>query len=282
MSDWKAAFVTLKLESPLHVGLRATGNLKQTRRYIPARSLWASFVERIGKLSGARRFEDFEAPKRYVSECFRFSYAFPSDSPHQVKVWPWGPAQELEEFDWLYLQSYGSTALWDGRSKEDGSLHETEYLAPRTRERKPVYLLFHLWHQPDGRYADYRFDEKSFWDGFTLGGDRGYGWGRVTLGGVAVSSSEGRLFHSGELRYGPSAINGKPVLTVANKDRALAHVKGGGWNGRVEPFLGRATTKDGAGGRLDSPVYAYEPGSLATGPGIYGIDEQGCWEIVGG
>jgi hypothetical protein len=80
------------------------------------------------------------------------------------------------------LQSYASTALVAGSTTEAGSLLETEYLAPITRDGKYVYLHCCLWYRSQPADWPHNFAELAkpdFWRGFQLGGERSYGWGRI-------------------------------------------------------------------------------------------------------
>src|SRR5947199_6878046 len=75
------------------------------------------------------------------------------------------------------MGSYASTSLANGRNAEEGSLHETEFIAPHTRgdDPKQVYLVGYIFENKQG--------EKLPWQGILrklqFGGERGYGWGRV-------------------------------------------------------------------------------------------------------
>ncbi len=53
-------------------------------------------------------------------------------------LWPW--TDRWDKFAWTFLGSYASTALENGRSAEAGSLHETEYIAPYTRNWESKYF----------------------------------------------------------------------------------------------------------------------------------------------
>ncbi len=204
--------------------------------------------------------------------------------------WPWGGHEE--EFDWLYLQSYTSTALIDGRSKEDGSLHETECIAPRTREGKPVYLLFHLWHVAEANDASSKWLEDAvhgagFWRGASLGGERGYGWGRIAEAHVTrLSGSSGDLFEGSGWRWECTAGE-FPVLQpiappgsvhgLAGPIRALGHAIGEPLDGRMEPLTGRLTVDGRSGQSLSEAVGCYVPGSVLRNPGRFSVDTTGCW-----
>jgi hypothetical protein len=285
--------VALRLGGPLHVGLRPTGNLKQTRRYVVGRAIWGAIVERAAKWHGAKSNADFWGFQQQVTRCLRFSYAYPSDSASAVHVWPWGDQQD--EFDWLFLQSYTSTALVDGRTKEDGSLHETECIGPLTREGKPVYLLFHLWSlacaddstEPGVReWLTETVHQAAFWTSASLGGERSYGWGRISSAHVVkLSANGGSLFErsgwfwsydeAGFPRVRADVDRGSPGTEI----RALAHAVGGSFDGRLEPLTGRSTVDGKFGQSIPPPVGCHVPGAILRpgGQDRYGVDPFGCW-----
>ena len=272
---WQASQITLALDAPLHLGERASGNLRQTRRYVPGRALWGAITQRLTRFAGGTTPEHYQAKGDWVHRNLRFSYAYLSIHPERIDLWPWGDQDhDSSRFDWLFLQSYTSTALVDGRSSEEGSLHETEYLAPRTRDGQPVYLLFYLWlHQDANLSPEHDPTRAPFWRAMSLGGERGYGWGRVRH--VQTHSSPADLF--GLWQFDPACH----LTPLAEAPPSLAHVTAhSSWTGSVVPLVGRETTNHLPGHRLSTADVLFAPGSrpAATLPphtiGNYGIWTQ--------
>lgn len=254
MSAWHSQFLALELASPLHLGYRASGNLKQTRRYVPGRALWGAIIERSARSTGAQTSAAFDTARSHVEKYFRFTCAFPSTGKDRVSHWPWS---QREEFDWKFLQSYAGTALIDGRSKLDGSLHETEYIAPVTRDRETVYLLLCLWRRDDAKALSFYPDPlaEPFWAGAQIGGEKGYGWGRIRRAHTIPGGVLPFLQAAGWNPQEPD--NGKIIITptpAAQPRFAIAHVLpaavAGSWIGRVEPIVGRQTADDRPGHSL--------------------------------
>ena len=270
MPVWTPALLALEACSPIHAGMRASGNLKQTRPYVPGRALWGAITQ---WRTIRANHTDYEATGVEVSRTLRFSYAFPSTSKEVVTLWPW---EDPSYFDWLYLDSYASTALADGRVKEDGSLHETEFISPRTRDNRQVYMLLHMWAK-DGAMPDL-----SFWSGFQFGGERGYGWGRIkcasfsTLPETLFGQNNGWTFREddGEILLSP------PV----SKARALAHVMPSStkWSGYAEPLIGRDTVRRLPGVQLSTAQTTYPPGcELPQSSGAaFTISPFGFWTSI--
>jgi len=178
---WTHYRLRFRLLAPLHVGWRKTGNLMQTRPYVPGRLLWAALTARLTRNAGqghdAQAYQD--VGKR-VQEYFRFGYLWPSlDGKH-----PYFPWEHPADFEYLLLGSYMSTSLHpQSTTAEEGSLHEVEFLAPTARDGRPVFLLGDLWVSEDDLPNDPANlgDWKAALSYLQLGGERGYGWGRVRL-----------------------------------------------------------------------------------------------------
>jgi hypothetical protein len=279
---WTGKIITLAIESPMHFGERLTGNLRQTRRYVPGRAIWGALTDRLTRLSGRVLPQDFERVGDIVHRALRFSYGFLSASPDKIDHWPWA---DREYFDWLHVQSYSSTSLRDGRSKEDGSLHETEFLAPRTRDGKQTNLLFSLWRDEAAFAAAGLADplDERFWDGFAFGGERGYGWGRVRAAQQFLPSPSDL--------FGLWTVTDDFHVTATRQARILSHVlasAGPAISGPVEVVIGReARIRNGNGGYLETAVPGvqlsdalsmYSPGSeVACDQLTVQIGKYGMW-----
>ena len=284
MPQWTSAVLALELASPLHLGNRVAGNWKQTRRYVVGRSVWGAIVDRSARAKGAQEPDDFRKAQIAVSESIRFSYAFPSTSCEEVTLWPW---QEPAEFDWTYVNSYASTALVDGHSKEDGSLHETEYLAPKTRSGQQVYLLVKLWCQSSPDYAFFDPLTPAFWAGAQIGGEKGYGWGRIRRAHSIPAAADDWMSSAG---WTSEPDSGGVIVKRRNPEKevsALAHVTASSpvnteWIGNVEPLLGRETHSHRPGLKIACAVPAYQPGSKSCPltPMAFQITAQGLWTPV--
>ena len=72
---------------------------------------------------------------------------------------------------------------------EESSLHETEFIAPQTRDGDPVYLLGYVFVQEGCKLLG-----ENALDKLQFGGERGYGWGRVKLVGHAERVTDNQCF----------------------------------------------------------------------------------------
>jgi len=246
--NWNCTRVSLRIASPIHVGWRTFGNVKMTRPYITGRALWGAITARL-----ARDYPSFggyqEAGDR-VQRDLAFSYLYPSLSAGEVKEWPW---VNWFAFSSVFLGSYASTALADGRSKEDGSLHETEYLSPNVLG-KPVFLTGYVFER-----AESGLPWREIIGRTQLGGERGYGWGRV---------ADCRPTEGCDSVFGTAVIlDGKRPRVRWQPDKAAtSHVSSDApWqvDGAVEPLVGRITNpaRGVPGVEHSSAVVCWTPGS---------------------
>ncbi|RMF34529.1 MAG: hypothetical protein D6759_05770 [Chloroflexi bacterium] len=276
---WIRYRIVFRLESPLHVGYRRVGNLMQTRPYVPGKVLWAALTARLVRDAG--RGADGKAYREIgeqVHEHFRFGYLWPSLDRKQP-CFPW----EQDDFDYLFLGSYASTALNDDQgAAEEGTLHETEFIAPRTRTDKPVFLVGDLWVK-DGP-SDGLVDWKQALRRVRLGGERGYGWGRVRLEGLAEREQvDGNTTIAGH-RW--KAQGNRIVITVPQGSHLTAHAIAagdgavGGLTGPVEPLVGWERKQDGRY-RLSEEVHiAYVPGTQASETITVSVGKHGVWRAA--
>jgi len=266
---WCKHRLVFQLLSPLHVGAGRVGNLQRTRRYVPGKLLWAALTARLTRNKGpASGFDYVEMGKR-VSAAFRFGYLYPallSGSDYAV-FHPWDP-----EFDYRFLGSYASTALTeDNAGAEDGSLHETEFIryhaTPLTAGEVPrqVFLSGSLWVFGNGVDG-----WKDALRRVSIGGERGYGWGRMILADATAGPAE-------EPRIRLGGKNGeRRVLAHVTADSAQGQL----W-GPIEPLLGwERNNEGGSPWRVSAPRFCFQPGSEAPKDSEFTIGEFGIWEKV--
>lgn len=294
--SWTAYRLVFRLRSPLHIGWRKVGNLMQTRPYVTGKVLWGALTARLTRDTrpGATA-DDYRQVGDQVNEALAFTYLFPALTPDPSQaLYPWyterGLAYGAEkmpaaQFDHLFLDSYAGTALdYDRFGAEPGSLRETEFIAPHTREGTPVYLVGHILAQdggPDGW--------QEALGAVQLGGERKYGWGRVELvdGPHPLPHGE-RLFGQFELIAG----NKVPVLQAIQDMPVLAHALAVEFNGHkpvsdlrgpVEPLVGRETRvekKKGFGAHLPQARICWQAGCVIGAGRSIVIGSYGIWEAT--
>jgi hypothetical protein len=268
-SNWQGYRIALELAAPVHVGWRAVGNLKQTRPYVPGQAIWGALAARLARDVLNR---NYDAAKHAVGQYLRFSYFYPSTDAERVTVWPW---ESRGKFDWLYLNSYMSTALREGRMAENGLLHEIEYIGANTRLGKTVYLVGYCWKSPQ-----FEWDLKSLWGSVQLGGERTYGFGRVKQATMAPLQPGEKIFE----RYSTDCSD-SVVLKADGEHVLLAHtgcvIEGpSDWSQvDVEPLLGRRIDEAGKF-NLSPAKAAFAPGTRWSRGTSWRVQAMGMWEQV--
>lgn len=268
---WKMYRITFRLLSPLHVGWFKQGNLQRTRPYVSGKALWGALTLRLTRDNG---LGDYQKCGEKVNQELALSYFYPSTQADTVTLWPW---EDPAEFAWRYLNTYASTALnYEQNSAEEGSLHETEYLAPYTRQGEPVYLVGYLFEREGGslkwRQALSRLQ---------VGGERKYGWGRLKVETVRDESAQKGFWPAWQV-----ALSGaRPSLRADGQAKLYAHLLHSDallnlW-GTLEPLVGRETESAAHhGGRVSFHRLAWAPGSsLAALNNPLRIGNFGLWEL---
>jgi hypothetical protein len=276
---WTVYQVTFRLFSPVHIGWHKLGNLQRTRPYITGRSLWGALTARLTRELGS---DAYETIGRQVDDQLVFTYFYPSIEKDAVDLWPW--PDQWDSFAWTFLGSYASTALENGRGAEAGSLHETEFIAPKTRDGQPVYLVGYFFEKDTCQLG-----WKNTLGKLHLGGERGYGWGRVQLEQCEkIKAEEHRyiyIFDSpGVHRYIFDGSEEHPLLTTSNETQLLAHAyaeEAGEGRGTIEPLIGRETRdRAGFGKTISQAKICWTPGSKAKQDESLHILEKGVWKQV--
>lgn len=270
---WAYYRLKFRLLGPLHIGYRKIGNLMQTRSYVPGKNIWAALTARLTRDADKKDYIDIGEK---VQNNFRFGYLWPSiDGNKPCFFW------KYDDFDYLFLDSYTSTALdYDAKAAHEGSLHETEFIAPIARNGTPVYLLGDLWVN-EGQRDLAKWQEAM--GNIQIGGERAYGWGRLACSSDWSSVQYGceRTIAGHEWQE----LSGNVILTLNRDDRITAHALayGSGANaclvGSVEPLVGREW-HDFAGQNTTFEQVYFAPGSRIdqkTEKTRFKIVENGRW-----
>lgn len=296
--SWKAYPLVFRLKSPLHIGWRKVGNLHQTRPYVTGKVIWAALTARMTRQGfkppdGIKGETEYIRVGKYLTKEFAFSYFFPAledkiESALSPKLETgginYGNLSE-SEFQYLLLDSYASTALDYSRlDKEEGSLHETDFIRPRTRPFDgeelglPVYLVGYIFSKNGIDLVETALDK------IQLGAERRYGWGRIELKDKKDSIVE-PIFHDWQLKSDDSS---KPEITAMSDTFLPAHgiaanpdlpSVGSTAKGIIEPLVGRETT-DGSyfGRKIADARICWLPGSQVLKDTVVAIGDYGIWQ----
>ena len=159
-------------------------------------------------------------------------------------------------------------------------MHETEFIAPRTRCAKPVYLLGYLFQREDWHELGLNLDASL--RKLQLGGERGYGWGRLDLCHKVPLQENDRCFQA--FKFDKDLKADRPVLSVTSEDvKLLAHTfaNDNGTAAEIEPLLGRLTDKDGRFGQVPSEAkICWKPGSPVAFTNKFLVAHKGLWKAL--
>jgi hypothetical protein len=259
----------------MHIGWRKIGNLQQTRYYVPGKTLWGALTARI-----ARNDEDpnYEKIGNYIDNSLRFTYFYPSDNEEKITLFPW---EKRDEFEWKYIGSTVNTALdsEDLKSKKakDGSLHETEYMAPKTREGKQVYLTGYIFEHEENSKLNW----KDALPKLQIGGERTYGWGRVGFDKSKSCTEVNEIELDG---YDVELGEESPIIRLSKKTPVISHVltdegiNRSASSGNIETFLGLETTREKRfGAEISAVQICWSPGTEFSNDNTFVIGKKGIW-----
>lgn len=289
--SWQRYDLRFRLESPLHIGARKTGNLNETRGYVHGKVLWAALTARL-----TRDHDDGASGPRYVAigkdvqKHFRFTYLYPAlakdreDQNEQGKTptglddvtthYPW-----QDDFAYRFLGSYASTALdYDHQAAEEGSLHEMEFIRPFARPLgdetpPPVYLAGSIYVKAKTASHSVLSHWPQVFQRLQIGGERTYGWGRLRLVSDVGQPNE-------TLNTVPQSQPVERWVERRLERRLTAHACAAtvsGVRGVVEPLVGweRENNGNGRTWRVSTAQICYAPGAqVDDGAGPFTISDQ--------
>ncbi|MCE7984164.1 MAG: hypothetical protein DYG89_23565 [Caldilinea sp. CFX5] len=279
--SWHKYTLAFRLCTPMHIGWRKTGNLMQTRGYVPGKNVWAALTERLTRrTSKGADTQSYVQSGETLHENFRFGYLYPALPQNADKAvasaeeltahYPWND----KLFAYRFFGSYASTALnYEQQSAEDALLHETEFVRPYSRPGPgattalPVYLKGDLFVKQELSNGAVLGDWQAALTQLCFGAERGYGWGRVQ-----------------PLPLAPPTHVDDPMITLSTAEFVSAHVRADPrppLAGAVEPLTGwERATQNGHHWQLAKVQICYAPGSTMTGAGTFRIGPYGIWEVV--
>lgn len=277
--SWQKYDLVFRLLAPMHIGWRKTSNLQQTRGYVTGKIFWAALTARLTREAdpGANG-KAYQEIGELVQTHFRFTYLYPATKQNNGDFKPHYPWED--DFDYLFLDSYTSAALnYDNQSAEDGLLHETEFIAPRTRTDQPVYLTGSLYVKADLTDKCVKSWPNAL-NKLQFGGERGYGWGHVQLvgdpdqlvGKPIAGEPQGKLV---EETKGDSKVYRITAHLIAEKAANIT--------GLIEPLIGweRNNTNNDNNKRwkLSKAKICYAPGATVAQPETFTITTNGLWQL---
>ena len=270
---WQAYHLTYRAVTPIALGAYRFGFIQRTRYYAPGWTLWGAITAQLTRAILPRAGgDDYETIGHFVKTNLPTSYAYilVDDEP----AWPqyregqfyYGPLSAAE-FEARFVTSFGQTAIAPATfTAHTGTLHETELLSPRDQVGgEPVLWRFTLYVRQPWRNLPERLEGLEVQkvldalEHLTLGGDRGYGFGRLVRGEIQGREDLGE----GEW---PRPLDWNPQERVLRAHVELKDLAGEEVRGRAEPVVRRLWQNDpgegtwGPGQRRERHLL-YAPGS---------------------
>lgn len=278
---WRAYQVIFRLRSPMHIGWRKVGNVHRTRPYVMGRVMWGALAMRLTRDAAQGRVlatdsRDYRYVGDQVHQSVAFTYFYPalkSGDDYQV-AWPW---DNESTFRRRFLSSYASTALsYPSQSAAEGMLHEVEFISPRTLDTgEPVFLRGYVFEKTGNGLA-----WESACKRLQMGGERGYGWGKVELV-KADEHSDDHLFDGLATFYGDDNVS---IIRLPTDGRLLAHTLAANLPaaGDIEPLVGREWRSDDpprchVGQYVSFTDVCFIPGTVVRQALDFAVEEFGVW-----
>jgi hypothetical protein len=287
---WHAYRLVYRLESPLHIGWRKVGNLMQTRPYVTGRAMWGATTANLTQWLGSY---NYPVVGDLVRENLIFGYFFPATDPNHPYLPCWRENQlhygslPAEKFEQDFLGSRTSTAIdYRHNTASEGQLHEVEFVSPHVYQQ-PVFLVGHLLARTTERIActatQISVDGVPLFEQaisqLQIGGERRYGFGRITLDQDQISpiSSGGNLF-----QHALRLDSEHPMLEVTSNHPLPAHfeVASVSATGELEPLRGAEWDEKGPGRHLSAPLICWMPGAKLAHSCLAVPKSLGVWTLL--
>lgn len=306
---WKYLPLIYHILSPIHIGFRSVGIIDRTHYYVPAKNLWAAVTSNLtSKLHSCPKAINYRSIGDLIQTHLRFTYFYLAtmsarDASSSLRFYlpeyrgrhtvylknPKGENECIEaNVESLFISSYISTGLDYARNAAmEAMLHEVEFIKPHVLDHgeiKDTHLVGGVWANLGNDTEDFHvqiegsnvlINGMSILDKLTVGGERGYGFGRIELTDVEIDCLG--------LGDWEAKQDGKGNLTVVPPNNQIsipAHVKyeiGQRYEGLLEPIVGREwDDKKGAGRSIAKGIVCLAPGGRCDASS-YKIDGRGFW-----
>lgn len=196
--SWQAYTLTYRAASPVALGAYKFGFIQRTRYYAPGWTLWGAITAQLTRAAFAGAAgDDYETVGRFVADNLPTSYAYilvggqPACPNYRAGQLCYGELTAAA-FESRFVTSFGQTAMAPATlTAHTNTLHETELLSPYDlgsdplHSGEPVRWQFTLYARQPWQNAPAALDGKSVQDVIAvldpliLGGERGYGFGRL-------------------------------------------------------------------------------------------------------
>lgn len=299
--SWAAYRLVYQAKSPIHIGWHTLGYIKLTHYYITGKSIWGAMTANFTRTFGSPGVVDYKKFGQLFEKDILASYFYPAIDPdipllpkYTITGLRYGECSK-EDFERLFIKSYGQTAvLPESNTAEDETLHESEYISPCVEikgSQQQVFFIGYVFIKEGANYKGDAIDIQNIKLAISeifVGGDRKYGWGRLSLFGEPQECED--IFN-----YRIKDIKADDLeISLGLKDPIPAHLSISSdvkLKGDIEPLVGRewgeVSGKDrqirkGFGQKISEAKICWMPGSICLNDeekaltfriGAYGILE---------
>ena len=290
------------LQSPMRVGHRKVGNLQTTKSYVPGLAMWGSTVNRLVALLPRPQNAPKGNPYLYwgeiLKEYCRFSCLCFQDPETDETLYPARPENRRRLED-LFITSTVHTPINHALNiREEGMLHELEWIEPVSEGGKPVRLRGWLdvnvaAMRENGLIADdsatgaeigfiaegEQVSLREIMARATIGADLNKGCGRLALTGDALSAEDN--IPAGEE---PRPLDGGDDSGRYFLPGPLLAAETGPAHGPMESVAGRChlpldgAEKPAVAGKYLYHYLAYLPGVMVMEKKSYRMNWFGCYK----
>jgi len=298
--SWNCYKLIYRALSPVCIGSQRLGMIQRTYYYISGRGMWgaitATLTRKLYKESSptAKNYQEVgDVLKRYILPAYFFptlnsdgsSPLTPKFTDTEIHYGGLTPA----DFEKQFIGSFGQTAIEaQTLTSEDGSLHETEFISPKTENEhnRQIYSVGHIFVKEGVKYNDRLIN----WDSgdiklkevlseLFVGGERTYGFGKLVLEkqilDIANDLFEYKLL-LGDVRPKVAVTEDMPIFAHAEVEGITIS------RGDIEPVVGREWCEErgGPGRRISNAKVCYIPGSIVEKTVNFEVGDYGIWKPV--
>lgn len=288
---WERLDVIFGLKSPLHIGyLPFKGSvISPTRYYIPGRNFWGAITKRATEhLHNDLSSKNYRKIGLEIKENFRFSYFYLYDG-NTIFIPKYNDGglvfgkEQVDKFSFerRFIGSRVLTAIEaNSGTAKDEKLHEIEFIKYKFRDNdgsiketkiKETKIIGCIWIKEGCKLNGVEIENDNngifinsfnLIDELTLGGEQGYGFGRVKLESIL---SENRFPIKDTAENNDIKINVKadsPILSHLEYDKNIS------FQGEVEILVGRGYF-DIEKSNAKASGYKKDPGKVLITKGYY-------------
>lgn len=276
--NWKIYELLYKIESPLHIGFHKLGYVNRTRYYVPGRVMWGAITAAFAQTKD-KQYEfwgEFFKQKCILSYFYLYKAGqmfLPHFTPKGIMM----GEKSIEQFEKEFIFSFAKTAVEaETGTAEDTSLHEVEFINPSP----DLFLIGYLFLLKNN-LKQINFERlKPTLNQLNIGGERRYGFGKITLAQEKAIKSENEKMTLFGINVSIEENNQSLFFKFSENTLLFSHLEADGTDalkikGDIEPLVGREWIEKGPGQKITEVKIGWVPGSIILQPIPLKLSEYG-------